>query len=235
MSHHDLLEVQSLDIEAQQLNHKKASLPEREQLRGEQAQYQQLCALRDEKSQSQREVALRQKRNEDQAQIIAEKIKTNEQRLYSGEVKGLRDLQALQEEIKTLRDRQNDFEDEALVAMEEVEELATELNQSSRQAEQFIERIEKLTSQVDAIEAGIDERLSVVAIERTRLISTLDDTLAADYERLRELFGAATVVRFDAGKCVGCPSVMPAVEVDRLKHTTAEVATCDECGRIVLL
>ncbi len=235
MSHHDLLEVQSLDIEAEQLNHKKASLSEREQLHREQAEHQKLCALRDEITQSQREAVLRQKRNEDQAQIIAEKIKINEQRLYGGEVKGLRDLQALQEEIKSLRDRQNDFEDEALVAMEEVERFATELNQSNQQNDQFIGRINELTTQVKEFEAEIDDRLGVIASERATLVSELDEGLTFDYDRLRELFGAATVVRFDAGKCVGCPSVMPAVEVDRLKHTTADVATCDECGRIVLL
>ena len=78
--------------------------------------------------------------------------------------------------------------------------------------------------------------LETVRSNRADLEAALDSSLMADYQRLRPVFGSATVVRFESGNCVGCPSMMPAMEVDRMKYTTdSDVLSCDECGRIVLL
>ena len=53
---------------------------------------------------------------------------------------------------------------------------------------------------------------------RAELADGVDAALLAEYERLRPAFGAATAVTFEGGACVGCPSSMPAMEVDRLRH-----------------
>jgi predicted nucleic acid-binding Zn-ribbon protein len=43
------------------------------------------------------------------------------------------------------------------------------------------------------------------------------------------------VVSFDGRNCVGCPSTMPAMELDRMKHADqGSVLSCNECGRIVI-
>lgn len=235
MSHHDLLEVQRLDVEAEQLLHKRAVLPQREQLSAAQVELQRLTGEIEQIGLTQIEVATRQKRYEDEAQIVAARIDADDVRLYSGEVTGLRDLQALQEEIASLRNRQSDLEDEALKAMEEAESLASQVDDLSSETEILDQRIEVLTSEIGSSEAEIDAQLEAVRSKRADLEAALDDSLIAEYQRLRPVFGSATVVRFEAGKCVGCPSVMPAMEVDRMKRSTADVLSCDECGRIVLI
>lgn len=235
MSHHDLLEVQRLDVETDQLLHRRATLAQREQLRATTAQRQQLTAETDQVSLTQLEVATRQKRFEDEAQIVAAKIETDEARLYSGEVTGLRDLQALQEEIASLQNRQTDLEDEALNAMEESESLASKAAALNAEVAERDGRIAELNAEIDSATAEIDARLEAVRSKRAELEAELDSSLIADYEGLRSTFGSATVVSFANGKCVGCPSMMPAVEADRMKHATADVQSCDECGRIVLL
>ena len=235
MHNHDLLLVQSLDTEVEQLMHKHRSLSERDQLARAQTELQRFTAQLDEKQLTHRELSSRQKRYEDEAQIVAARIKRNEERLYSGEVKGVRDLQALQEEIWALRSRQSDFEDEALVAMEELETLGSDLQKFRSEADLFETRIQKLAAAIAAVEAEIDARLETIRTKRAEVCASLDTALLTEYDHLRPLFGTATVVRFDAGKCVGCPSMMPAMEVDRLKRSTDSVSSCDECGRIVLL
>lgn len=236
MSHHDLFEVQRLDVEAEQLLHKRTVLVQREQLEAAEAERQRLTTQIDQIALTRIEVATRQKRYEDEAQIVANKIETDEVRLYSGEVTGLRDLQALQDEIASLQNRQSDLEDEALSAMEEAESLAAQVAGLGSEGELVDERITTLTVEISSAEAEIDARLETVRSDRADLESALDSSLMADYQRLRPVFGSATVVRFEAGKCVGCPSMMPAMEVDRMKHTTdSDVLSCDECGRIVLL
>lgn len=235
MSHHDLLEVQRLDVETDQLLHRRASLAQREQLLAATAQRQRLADEIDQISLTRLEAAARQKRFEDEAQIVAARIETDEARLYSGEVTGLRDLQALQDEIASLQNRQSDLEDEALNAMEESESLASKASALSAEADLCDQRISGLNTEIDSAASEIDARLEAVRSNRTGLEAGLDSSLVADYERLRSAFGSATVVRFENGKCVGCPSMMPAVEADRMKHATADVLSCEECGRIVLL
>ncbi len=235
MSHHDLLEIQGLDVETDQLLHRRAALAQREQLRQATDERKRLTMEIDQISLTQLEVATRQKRYEDEAQIVATKIESDEARLYSGEVTGLRDLQALQEEIASLQNRQSDLEDEALNAMEEAEALASKAAALGAEVDLCDQRIGDLNAEVNSATAEIDARLEAVRSNRAELETGLDSPLVADYERLRSTFGSATVVRFESGKCVGCPSMMPAMEADRMKHSTADVLSCDECGRIVLL
>ena len=236
MSHHDLLEVQRLDVEAEQLLHKRAVLVERAQLEAAQTERQRLAVEIDQVALTQIEVATRQKRYEDEAQTVATKIETDETRLYSGEITGLRDLQALQEEIAGLRNRQSNLEDEALNAMEEAESLASQVADLNSDADLLDQRITVLEADISSAENEIDAQLETVHANRADLEASLDSSLIADYQRLRPVFGSATVVRFERGKCVGCPSMMPAMEVDRMKRATGDdVLSCDECGRIVLL
>ena len=235
MSHHDLLEVQRLDVETDQLLHRRAVLAQRGQLREATDQQKRLTTEIDQVSLTQLEVATRQKRYEDEAQIVAARIKTDETRLYSGEVTGIRDLQALQEEINSLQKRQSDLEDEALNAMEEAESLTSRAAALRAEVDVCDQRIGDLNAEISSATAEIDARLETVRSNRAELEAGLDSSLVADYERLRSMFGSATAVRFENGKCVGCPSMMPAMEADRMKHASEDVLSCDECGRIVLL
>ena len=236
MNHHDLLEVQRLDVKADQLSHKRAMLPQRDLLVAAQVEGRRLTDEIDRLALTQIKVATRQKRYEDEAQIVAARIETDEVRLYSGEVTALRDLQALQAEIASLQNRQSGLEDEALAAMEEAESLASQVVGLNSEAELSDQRIGALSVEIEAAESEIDAQLETIRSKREDLEAALDSSLLDDYRRLRPMFGSATVVRFEGNKCVGCPSMMPAMEVDRMKHATdADVLSCDECGRIVLL
>ncbi|MYC43860.1 MAG: hypothetical protein F4X52_15165, partial [Acidimicrobiaceae bacterium] len=185
MSHHDLLEVQRLDVEADQLSHKRAVLPQRDLLAAAQVERQRLTNEIDQLALTQIEVATRQKRYEDEAQIVAAKIETDEVRLYSGEVTALRDLQALQEEIASLRNRQSDLEDEALTAMEEAESLASQVAALNSEAELIDQRSASLNAEIEAAESDIDAQLETIRSNRGDLEAALDSSLMDDYQRLR--------------------------------------------------
>ena len=83
-------------------------------------------------------------------------------------------------------------------------------------------------------EAGLGDDL-VQAEERRRVAAAEVPTdVLGRYEGLRGILGASTVVRFEGANCRGCPSSMPAVEVDRVKHLEGGTLTeCTECGRLV--
>ena len=236
MSSNDaLLDVQQLDTEAGQLRHRRTNLEQRAKLSdglAEQARHnERIETIGVERV----EIVSRQKRFEDEAATVQAKADADDNRLYSGEVQGIKDLQMLQDEISGLRSRQGNLEEKALEVMFEAEDLATQVAVLERDRSGVDELVTVLEAEIAAAEAEIDSRLAAVDAQRAEAAGGVDDDLLERYERLRKDFGSATAVRFDdAAGCVGCPSVMPAVEADRVKHCErGSVVDCQECGRIV--
>lgn len=230
-----LLDIQRLDTAADQLRHRRAHLEERAALDAALAEQKAQQDRIDEVAAARVEVSTRQRRLEDEAQIVAGKADADDAKLYGGDVTGLKDLEALQHEIATLRERQGEFEDQALEAMEEAEVLAAQITELETARLGADQKVTALEAEIAVIEAEIDADLDRLVGERASSVDQVDPALLADYERLRPAFGAATAVQFDGAKCVGCPSTMPAMEVDRLKHLDGtDPASCSECGRIVL-
>lgn len=235
MSQESLSELQRLDTETEVLNHRRVNLEQRAALEAaliEQAGHQiEIDAV----GAARVEVATRQRRHEDEAQIVATKVDADVARLYGGEVQGVKDLEALQHEIASLRERQGGFEDQAIEAMEEAEELASRVTSLEAARADVDGRIGILTAEITVAEAEIDAAVEDASAGRAAAAAETTTELVAEYESLRPGFGAATVVRFDGNNCDGCPSIMPAMEVDRMKHeASGSILNCHECGRIVL-
>ena len=235
MSDQALLEIQQFDVDTDRLNHRRLNMEQRgsleEALAARATQQVEIDAV----AASRVEVANRQRRFEDEAQIVSVRAAADDARLYSGEVQGLKDLEALQHEIAGLRARQEKLEDQALEAMEESEELAGRVKALEAERLDVDTKIEALETEIIAIEAEIDVEIDRISKARVAAVSGVDADLIARYERLHPGMGAATVVCFDGSNCSGCPSVMPAMEVDRVKHEpSGSVLECRECGRIVL-
>ncbi|MEM9467043.1 MAG: hypothetical protein AAGA90_16850 [Actinomycetota bacterium] len=230
-----LLDLQRLDTTTQQLTHRRSHLDQRQALLEAQAEQARQQTEIDAVAAARVEVATRQRRFEDEAQIVSDKADADDARLYGGEVTAIKDLEALQSEIAGLRARQSDFEDQVLEAMEEAEDLAARITALEAARAEVDGVIAGLEAEIAEAEAEIDAELAQVATERDGVAGGVDGALIAEYERRRPAFGAATVVRFDGSGCSGCPSAMPAMEVDRIKHLDGtDPADCEECGRIVL-
>ena len=235
MSQESLFELQRLDTETQRLNHRRVNLAQRGTLEAallEQAEHQVQIGAVDA---ARVEVATRQRRHEDEAQIVAARVEVDVARLYGGEVQGVKELEALQHEITSLGERQTGFEDLAIEAMEEAEELASRVTSLEAARADVDRRISILESEITVTEAEIDVEIEQATAGRATAATETTVELVAEYESLWPGFGSATVVRFDGSNCSGCPSVMPAMEVDRMKReTSGSILNCQECGRIVL-
>lgn len=230
-----LLDLQHLDTRSQQLAYRRTHLDQRGALVDAQAEQRRQQVEIDAVAAARVEVASRQRRLEDEAQIVSDKADASDARLYSGEVTAIKDLEALQSEIAGLRARQSAVEDDVLEAMEQAEELLGQIELLEAARAGIDEVIAGLEAEIAAAEEELDVALAEVASQRAALVGTVDAALVAEYERRLPAFGGATVVRFDGSGCAGCPSAMPAVEVDRIKNLDgAEPTDCEECGRIVL-
>ena len=232
---HPLLEIQEIDTETEQLQHRRATLPLRRDLAAAQSEQRDLQRQIDTVGLQRIEVLTRQKRLEDEAAIVQAKADKDDNRLYSGEITAIRDLQALQDEIAGLRSRQGVLEDRAIEALMEAEELSSEAETLEEQCAVGDERVTVLEAELAATEASIDEQLAALSGARTEAAARAEASAVAAYERLRQTFGPSTAVSFDPSSGCGCPHQMPAVEVARIKRCTeGEVLDCAECGRLVL-
>lgn len=232
---HPLLEIQRLDTETEQHQHRRATLPQRQALRAAQAERRELQDRVDTVAIQRVEVLTRQKRLEDEAAIIGNKADRDDGRLYSGEITAIRDLQALQDEIAGLRSRQGLLEEQAIEALLEAEELAEQSSQLEARRGAVDERATVLEAELAATEAELDGQLASLAAARTAAADRTDGAALSAYEGRRDTFGPSTAVAFDPSSGCDCPQQMPAVEVSRIKRCAAgDVLDCTECGRLVL-
>ena len=232
---HPLLEIQQLDTETEQLQHRRATLPQRQELSASRAKQSELQRQIDTVALQRIDVLSRQKRLEDEAATIQAKADVDDSRLYSGEITASRDLQVLQEEIKGLRSRQGALEEQAIEALLEAEEFSEQADSLEAQRTASEERVTVLEAELAAAEATIHQQLVALAAARTEASARVESAALAKYEGLRQTFGPSTAVAFDPTSGCGCPDHMPNVEVARIKRCTkGEVLDCTECGRLVL-
>ena len=97
-----LLDLQALDVETRQLNHRREALEQRTKLDEALSEQARRQVEIDTIAAARLEVSSRQKKAEADAQLVSDKADADESKLYGGEVTGLKDLEALQHEIAML-------------------------------------------------------------------------------------------------------------------------------------
>jgi predicted nucleic acid-binding Zn-ribbon protein len=230
-----LLDVQARDLAADQLRHRRASLPERTARAEQEATIarldRELAELGDRLAELQRS----QKRLEDEVATIDAKAQAENAKLYSGSVTSPRELQAMQEEIDGLGRRQRELEDEVLVIMETAEPLSDEVDGIEGRRDGAQAEADRLASLIAAAEAEIDAELAEVASSRAEVAAGVPDDLLATYEKLRARLDGVAVARLEGTQCTGCHLSLPATEVAAVrKATPGAVVYHEECGRILV-
>lgn len=229
-----LLTVQELDNGAGALRHRLATLPERTALAAAQALVHRLDGELAERDAPRHALELQQRRLEDEASALRAKAESEDRRLYSGTVTGVRELQAIQEEITSLRKRAGQLDDQILELMLEIEPLSESLAGLRAQRAAAEAESDRHTVALAEAEAAVTGELHQLEGQRTATAGDVPPDALERYERLRASLSPSTVVKLVGGRCEGCPSQMPSVEVDRIRHLPGQLADCEECGRLVL-
>lgn len=230
-----LLEVQDLDLAADQIRHRRASLPERVALAEQESTAARLDVEASELRARLGELRRSQKRLEDEVATLTAKGESENRRMYSGVVNTPRELQALQGEIDGLARRQHDLEDDVLAIMEAVEPLEAEADAVEARRDEAVAEAGRLAGRIAEAEADLDGQLTGVLAERQAVAAGLDGAVLADYERLRDRLGGVAVARFEGGQCLGCHLSLPAAEADVVRRAApGDVVYHEECGRILV-
>ena len=233
-----LLDLQDLDVQLEQLVHKRGHLPERAELVEVKAAVAQLDAGTKPVAVERAGYAAEQKRLEDDAARIAAKIDSEDKRLYSGTVTSPRELQSITEEIASLKRRRSDLDDRAIEQLVMIEPLDDTLAQAATKREALGARGRALNAAIAAVEVDIDGEIARVGAGRAPIVAELDAVsaqIAKQYEAMRGRMGGVAVAKLEAGSCNGCHIKLSSVHLDRVLHEPPDVIVhCEQCGRILI-
>ncbi|HEX9969733.1 MAG TPA: C4-type zinc ribbon domain-containing protein [Acidimicrobiales bacterium] len=227
--------MQDRDTAVDQLEHRKAHLPERAELSVVEARIAEIEAALSDAGARRDVVAQRQERLEQETGHVESRIAEIEKRMYSGIVSASRELQAMAAEVEALKARRSSLEDDVLAAMEEAEPLDEERSGLLAQRAALDADAERLRAAIAEAEVAIDADLAVEREARAAAQADVPVDLLATYEKLRAKLGGVGAARLVGSSCSGCHLTLPATELDRIKRASVDALVfCDQCGRILV-
>lgn len=230
-----LLDLQDLDLQLDQVAHKRKSLPE----------HAALAELAQEKSVVDRELVTadtevgdlkrEQKKADGDVDQVRQRKTRNQQRMDSGQVTSPRDLENLQHEIGSLDRRISNLEDAELEVMERLEAAEGVQAELQTRADTFAGRLTELEAARDATLKELDEHRASVGDQRATIAAELPDELVTLYLKVRERNGGIGAGPLVGKRCMGCRMELPPSELSQIKSAPANVVLRhEECGRILV-
>jgi len=229
-----LLRLQQHDTAADQLRHRRATLPERDLVAGMVAELSRLGAELTAAGAEHDRLANDQSRLEAEVTVSEDKRRTLERRLASTSVP--REAQTMSDEIDGLKARQSGLEDQLIEIMEVLEPLDQRLAAGAAERVDLEARLAAGRDTLAAAEAGVDAQLAAVGAARLQAAAPIPDVLLARYERLRSKLDGVAVATLDGSRCTGCNLMLPTSELEQIRATGADtIIECEQCGRILVL
>ena len=181
------------------------------------------------------ELAATQKGLEEQIAGISERRNVVEQRMYAATSSSGRDLQAMNDEVRHLAERRAELEELELVAMIDQDPIDAELAALRERAAPLEARAEELRGEVADQQREIDVALAAAVGSRASEAALLPTALSDRYEALRARLKGTGAARLVGNRCDGCHLELSSVEVEKIRALPpGEVATCEQCGRILV-
>lgn len=231
----DLLAVQALDTRADQLRHRRATLPEREDLVAAQARRGAAEAQAAQVRSTLHALRSRQKALEDEASLVEDKAADIDRKLYDGSVTAHKELEAFQADHRLLKARQTELEDGAIEVMEQAEPVEAELSALEAAVADQQAEMDRLATAIAGAEAQIDAELVETAADRERAAAGVPEDVLATYEPLRAALGGVGAAKLVGARCEGCHLEIPSAQLEAVRHAPADaVVTCPECSRLLV-
>ncbi len=234
-SDHPLLELQRRDVALEQIRHRRETLPELAAVAEATASLAELERRDTEVRRSRGALEGRMAALEAELASVEAKFTKLEGNLYGGAITSPKDAMLAQDELNSLASRRSTIEDDILALLDELGPSDDLLASIATERETLLATRASSQEAVGIRFGELDAERENVVAERSTLVADVPVELVNEYEVRRGEFGTSAAVVFVAGRCVGCPSAMPAVEVDRIRRLpSGSSTTCTECGRIVL-
>ncbi len=230
-----LLDVQALDSQVDQLEHRRRGLPVHARIH---QLSQRLTELRDLIVGAQTEesdIAREQTKAESDVDQVTARAARDQQLLDSGRVGSARELESLQHEIGSLNRRQGALEDIVLEIMERRETVQQRLAQFVEERDQLTGELADAEKERDVAVDDIDRQVDAAATDRAATAQQLPADLLTLLEPRRAPHDGVGAAALRRRQCEGCRLELNSIELSRIRQASPdEVLRCEECRRILI-
>lgn len=196
---------------------------------------EELVAARERVGERRDEVRAAEKRfkeQEFQADEVTRKIEPLEKKLYEGSVRNPKELEDLQQDIESLKRRRGQLDDQALGAMEALEEAQQALRGAQLELEELERSLGEEQVQLHDRKQALERELSELEARRLEQAPEVDPSLMPLYGRLAAAKQGRAVAKVVGGACQGCRISLPMNLIQRAR-AGREVVQCSSCERIL--
>jgi len=170
----------------------------------------------------------------DEVEMVQAKIDAEQAKVLSGQVTDPKELRNLTREIDALSRRKDQLEREELGLMEKAESGEAQRAKVDAALEEGRAKEADLIERYKSQGGEIQTEIARLRAERDAIARTLDGSLLARYERLREAKKGVAVGALKGALCTACRTEIPAGEVQALQ-AGPEVAECPNCKRMLVI
>jgi predicted nucleic acid-binding Zn-ribbon protein len=230
-----LLDLQQLDSRADQLRHRRATLPEIHRIAELEERRHGLDNQRRDAQIAVDDLTLEQKRADADVEQVKTRRERDRQRMDAGLVTNPKDLERMTHELDSLERRIRSLEDTELEVMEKLEDAQGDLDRLTREVAEVDTELDDLRTRRAEGEREVDAGLESVAGERGPVAAGVPDDLTALYDKLRATKGGLAAAELRARRCGGCQLTIDHAELAVIAKAPAdEVVRCEECQRILV-
>lgn len=149
------------------------------------------------------------------------------------QVKNNREFDAITKEIEHLKSERASIEDRLRTATVTEENLLQTLDQQQAELNEARQLLADKQGELAELTGENNVELKKYIEKRLQVIAVLDDTIEAQYERIRT-FHREAVVAIRRDSCSGCYSAIPSQRIMEMKYNREKLYTCENCGRILI-
>lgn len=168
------------------------------------------------------------------AHVTMQESHDKEQKLAQQQfkVKNNREFDAITKEIEHLKQERTDLDERLRTAGVTEENLTSTLQQQQAELDEVHAKLVDKEKALEVLSGDQNEDLKKYIALRLKIIAKLDDTLEAEYERIRT-FHSEAAVALRKNSCSGCYSAIPSQRIMEMKYQRDKLYTCENCGRIL--
>ena len=230
-----LLDLQDLDARADQLRHRRRSLPEHARLTELAASRSRIEGHAQDARIAVDDLTVEQTKVDADVEQVKSRRERDQQRIDQGLVSNPKDIQRMQQEMVSLERRITSLEDDEIEVMERLEEAQVALDKLSGELTDTDAQIAEATTARDTQLAEIDGSLVELDAQRGPIAADLPAELIALYDRLRKSKGGVGAALLRAGSCGGCMLDLDNAELATIRAAADDdVIRCEECSRILV-
>lgn len=168
------------------------------------------------------------------ASLSLQELAENETKLGDNQfrVKNNREFDAITNELEHIRSERSKLDEQLRTAGVKLENLNRTLESARIELSEAQTLLREKTLELDAISGEHNEELRKLISNRLVIIAELDDSIEAEYERIRS-FHPDAAVSIRKNSCSGCYSAVPSQRIMEMKYNREKVYICESCGRIL--